>query len=187
MAQFAGGTIEAFCGPKNLGATDDLEIVIIDFIRRARRSLFIAVQELDSEPIAQAIIDAKWRGVKVLIILEQDYLARKSVPKPLPKDNETQQQARHRVQWSEYRRPTPGFGKLHHKLMVIDNAIVVGGSFNYTSPANNYNDENVFVIGSPYEKLFKNKSQRVDVKECARIADFFRTAIKQIIARSDPY
>jgi phosphatidylserine/phosphatidylglycerophosphate/cardiolipin synthase-like enzyme len=36
--------------------------------------------------------------------------------------------------------------KLHHKLMVIDDRIIVAGSFNYTQPANDYNDENLFVI-----------------------------------------
>ena len=48
--------------------------MIIDFIRGARSSLDIAVQELDSEPIAQAILDARWRGVSVNLFLEQDYL-----------------------------------------------------------------------------------------------------------------
>ena len=38
--------------------------------------------------------------------------------------------------------------KVHHKLMVIDERIVVAGSFNYTEPANEYNDENIFVLGS---------------------------------------
>lgn len=33
---------------------------------------------------------------------------------------------------------------------MIDNRVVVAGSMNYTQPANLYNDENVFVIGSPY-------------------------------------
>ena len=38
-------------------------------------------------------------------------------------------------------------GKLHHKPMVIDRQVVIGGSFNYTGPANRLNDENIFVIG----------------------------------------
>ncbi|MDA5094035.1 phospholipase D-like domain-containing protein [Aliiroseovarius sp. KMU-50] len=40
-----------------------------------------------------------------------------------------------------------GFGKLHHKLMVIDDDVTVIGSFNYTGPANKSNDENIMVIG----------------------------------------
>ena len=37
--------------------------------------------------------------------------------------------------------------------MLIDTRIVVPGSFNYTAPANEYNDENLFVIGSPTKRL----------------------------------
>ena len=74
VAAFAGGKIEAYVGPTELGAADDLEQVIVDVHRRARTSLDIAVQELDSEPIAQAILDARWRGVSVNLFLEQDYL-----------------------------------------------------------------------------------------------------------------
>jgi hypothetical protein len=40
----------------------------------ARSKLSIAVQELDSEPIARAILAASWRGVHVELCLEQDYL-----------------------------------------------------------------------------------------------------------------
>jgi phosphatidylserine/phosphatidylglycerophosphate/cardiolipin synthase-like enzyme len=381
MAEFAGGKIEAFTGPYELGASDNLEAVIIDFIDRAKQSLFIAVQELDSEPIAQAIINAKWRGISVRMILEQDYLAGDKIPKASPKQGETPAQAVRRAQWEEYRRPAtaktnrdilaallrnaidvkadynpkifhqkfiirdyegkscatsailtgstnftetgthknynhivifhdyricrayllefeeirsgnfgvlnlrennipqaynlngvpvrilfapddspeleivkqmlkcsrrldfsiftfasssgiddamailraagreiggvfdpvqgkrdwaathwlhkaginvyfprkePGFGKVHHKLMVIDDDIVVGGSFNYTAPANDYNDENIFVIGSPYD-LPSAKGGPVDHAECAKITAFFRAAINQIAAKSDLY
>ena len=40
--------------------------------------------------------------------------------------------------------------KLHHKLAVIDDIVVIAGSFNFTLPATNLNDENILVIGSRY-------------------------------------
>ena len=40
-----------------------------------------------------------------------------------------------------------GVRKLHHKLMVIDEELVIAGSFNYTEPATVFNDENIVVIG----------------------------------------
>lgn len=42
---------------------------------------------------------------------------------------------------------TGGLGKVHHKLMVIDEEITIFGSFNYTKPANKSNDENIVVYG----------------------------------------
>lgn len=102
MADFADGKIEAYFGPQELAAHDDLEQVIIDFIAGAEHSLDIAVQEIDSIPIAEAIVDARWRGVSVEAFLEQDYLKRKLRSKPpLPKliGDETPEQALRRVQW----------------------------------------------------------------------------------------
>jgi phosphatidylserine/phosphatidylglycerophosphate/cardiolipin synthase-like enzyme len=105
VASFADGKIEAYVGPRELGAADDLEAVIADFVAGARSTLDIAVQELDSEPIAQAILDARWRGVSVNLFLEQDYLrsplkTKKGVPvAPKPKAGETLQDALRRAQW----------------------------------------------------------------------------------------
>jgi phosphatidylserine/phosphatidylglycerophosphate/cardiolipin synthase-like enzyme len=75
MTEFAGGTIECFAGPREKDAPDDLEAVIVDFIDGATEELQVAVQELDNERIARAIVRAKLeRGVRVQVFLEQDYL-----------------------------------------------------------------------------------------------------------------
>ena len=85
------------------------------------------------------------------------------------------------------RREAP-FRKLHHKLMVIDDSIVVAGSFNYSGPANDYNDENIFVLGSPYEELPQREGGPTDLDECAALTGFFRDEIDRIITDlSDPY
>jgi phosphatidylserine/phosphatidylglycerophosphate/cardiolipin synthase-like enzyme len=68
------GGVELYAGPPVLGAPDDLEAVIVDFLGDARATLSIAVQEIDSRTLAQAIVDAKSRGVRVRVILEGDYL-----------------------------------------------------------------------------------------------------------------
>lgn len=66
--------LKFFVGPRDLGADDDLEMVIVDFLDGARKSLSIAVQELESAPIANAIVRARQRGVRVRVVLEGDYL-----------------------------------------------------------------------------------------------------------------
>lgn len=392
MPAFAGGKIEAYAGPTDLGAPDDIEAAIVGFIAGAKQSLDIAVQELDSEPIAQAILDARWRGVDVAVVLEQDYLREESPTKrrPKPTAGETAAEALHRWQWTahngglaenrrilsallqsgvdvkadfnrkifhqkfvlrdyrpnsdkpiprsaallsgsanftntdchtnlnhlfvfhdkricgEYRREfdeiadgefgrrqhgdvpraynvggvpvkvlfapdhtpelevikqilkaekelrfaiftfagssgiddallmaaranckvvgaldpgqaaqtwaaprgkpgaapswlnrknislfTPkregGFRKLHHKLMAIDRRTVIAGSFNYTAPANEYNDENLFVIGSPYDKLPSREGGPVDAIACRQIADYMRREMERIVSVSQPW
>lgn len=381
MADFAQGKIQAYVGPTELGASDELERVIIDFIDGAQVSLDVAVQEIDNERIAQALLDAVWREIDVRIVIEQSYvledklltlsgtddeitaarlLAEWEAAPPEKFKNETNRKIlsallrttadvkldfnpkifhqkfvvrdfrgvatpttavlsgsanftdtdthknlnnvvifsdpriaeAYKVEYDEIRagsfgrqrlraipsvynlagvpvkavfapdhtpeleivkqmlkctgrvdfamftfagssgiddamlmlakaglkvrgaldsgqglqawsaakwlkdpnielflaRSTPQFPvrKLHHKLMVIDEATTIAGSFNYTAPANEFNDENLFVIGSPHE-LKPNEGGPVDHDECARICKFFRSEIDRIVALSELY
>lgn len=75
------GSLSVFMGPSQLAvgpgqqaAPDNLEAAIVDFIGRARETLEVAVQELESEPIARALIEAVARDVDVRVVLEEDYL-----------------------------------------------------------------------------------------------------------------
>jgi len=134
MASFAGGKIEAYVGPEELGAADDLEQVIVDFVAGARSTLDIAVQELDSEPIAQAVLDARWRGVSVNLFLEQDYLRSplrlsKGLPAP-PKarSGESAEDALRRVQWGDDETSLAANRKILSALLRSD--VEVKGDFN---------------------------------------------------------
>jgi phosphatidylserine/phosphatidylglycerophosphate/cardiolipin synthase-like enzyme len=78
--------------------------------------------------------------------------------------------------------PLKNLRKLHHKLMVIDEQVVVAGSFNYTAPANEYNDENIFVLGSVHDEV-----EGIDVvpNPCREIARHMKAEIDRIIAHSE--
>ena len=68
------GKVEFHAGPHDVGAPDDLERLIVEFIDGAQKRLEIAVQELESLPIAEAIVRARRRRVLVKLVVEQDYL-----------------------------------------------------------------------------------------------------------------
>lgn len=70
---------------------------------------------------------------------------------------------------------TGGLGKVHHKLMVIDDQIAIFGSFNYTKPANKSNDENIMIVGD-----LEARSDAV-IAEQSRIARACRAEIDRII------
>jgi len=69
-------------------------------------------------------------------------------------------------------------GKLHHKLMVIDDQLSIFGSFNYTKPANRSNDENIVIIGNLNETRAAQKKIQEQIaaparQEIDRIIDTF--------------
>ncbi|WP_333713779.1 phospholipase D-like domain-containing protein [Yoonia sp.] len=76
------GKITLYMGPDTIGAPDDLEGPILDFIGAAQDELLVSVQELDHRPIAEALIAARRRGVRIQVILEQDYLREGRIPAP---------------------------------------------------------------------------------------------------------
>ena len=65
--------------------------------------------------------------------------------------------------------------KLHHKLMVIDDQVVIAGSFNYTGPANNLKDENIIIIGS-----LKTKDN-ASIEKQKQIGSYMLSEIDRII------
>ena len=68
--------------------------------------------------------------------------------------------------------------------MVIDTRIVVAGSFNYTQPANDFNDENLFVLGSPLPVV---AGVAVDAANTKVLARHMKAEIERIIANSTKY
>lgn len=71
---FAGGKIKGYVGPQDIGAPDDVERVIVEFIAGATKTVDVAVQELDSIPIAEALIARRLAGCSVRVVLNHDYL-----------------------------------------------------------------------------------------------------------------
>ena len=108
--------------------------LVIKGINAAKQSIHVAAYSFTSKPIAQALLDAKKRGVDVKVVADKKsnsgkysaatYLANNGVPVHLD-DN---------------------YPIFHHKFMVIDGVSLETGSFNYSAAAANKNAENVLII-----------------------------------------
>ena len=59
--------------------------------------------------------------------------------------------------------------------LVIDEQVVIAGSFNYTKPANRLNDENIIILGSLTE------TNEESVERQKRLASFALKEIDRII------
>jgi phosphatidylserine/phosphatidylglycerophosphate/cardiolipin synthase-like enzyme len=110
------------------------DVLLISLINRANRSVYVAVYSFTRDSLATALISAKERGVEVRVVIEKE---------------------RAYEQGSEYPRlKSAGVdvrldgnpNLMHHKFMVIDGYIVVTGSYNWSTAAEDRNDENIVVI-----------------------------------------
>ena len=149
------GSIKLYMGPKSLGAPDDLEGVVVQFIEGARDTLDIAVQELESKPITEAILKVRARGVSVRVVLERDYLT-VDVPLADPWTAGGQNQANRDMYAALLRAKVPVITDLnpkifHQKFIVRDwetssRAAILTGSTNFTPTGTSTNLNHAVVI-----------------------------------------
>jgi phosphatidylserine/phosphatidylglycerophosphate/cardiolipin synthase-like enzyme len=123
--------IEVFFSPNN-GSTD----AIVREIERARSEILVQAYSFTSEPIAKALLKAHKRGINVAVILDKSQKTQKysSVTFFANAGIPTYIDARHAI--------------AHNKIIIIDRAVVITGSFNFTKAAEEKNAENLLIIRS---------------------------------------
>ena len=124
--------VQVYFSPRG-GATE----AVVGALHQATNSVWVQAYSFTSAPIAQALVAAYRRGVKVAVILdssqrtekysEADFLAHNAI--------RTLIDGRHPI--------------AHNKVMIIDGYLLVTGSFNFTRQAEEKNAENLLVINDP--------------------------------------
>ena len=107
---------------------------IVKNLNQAEKSVLVQAYSFTSQPIAEALVDAHKRGVKVKVLLDKsqrrgrgsklDLLVDAGIPVGI--DN------KHSI--------------AHNKVMIIDGVTVLTGSFNFTTAAEDKNAENLLVL-----------------------------------------
>ncbi|MFV0472873.1 MAG: phospholipase D-like domain-containing protein [Pikeienuella sp.] len=170
-----GERIALHLGPDSVAAgLDDLEAAIIGFIDGARKRLDIAVQELESRPILEAILRAEIeRGVRVRLVLEADYLVASRRPRTVAEAFESGgEHEENRLLAAAALRSTVWLRSdfnphiFHQKFIIRDGEAVLTGSTNFTPTgvgraAGGGNLNHVITIESPeiakiYTREFKD-------------------------------
>ena len=139
---------------------------VVSMLRTCKKKLDIAIFSLTLDSIAEAILEAFQRGVKVRMIADDECAKNKgsnvkliaSVGVPCKTDNAVYH--------------------MHHKFAVLDESVVIMGSFNWTGQAVKYNQENIFF----YED--KNIAGQYS-QEFERLWNSFNTVIDQKQAMED--
>ena len=144
------GKIEIYAGPEEVGAPDNLEEVLVDFIQGAKKSLDIAVQELDNRLIAEEIIGAKSRKVKVQMVIEQDYLREKEArkdPWAAGGSLESNRDILNAILRSAIDvKPDYNSAIFHQKFIVRDGESLLTGSTNFTDTDAHQNLNHIVII-----------------------------------------
>jgi phosphatidylserine/phosphatidylglycerophosphate/cardiolipin synthase-like enzyme len=128
-AQFQSSQWHVYFSPRG-GCTD----AIVKELGKAKDTVFVQAYSFTSDPIAQALVDAKKRGVTVSVILDKS------------QQSEPHGEANF-LSHADIRTLVDGAEAINHnKVMIIDNETVITGSFNFTVAAEDKNAENLLII-----------------------------------------
>ena len=140
---------------------DDLEAVLIEQINSATKTIDIAVQELNLTNLAKAIVSKKDQGVKIRIVLENNY----NLPLNKLKNNHGLAiLKKNNIAIIDDREDgSKGSGLMHHKFMIIDNQKVVTGSANFTLSGIHGDFDNLATRGNANHILVINSNDVAQV------------------------
>ncbi|MFC5269963.1 phospholipase D-like domain-containing protein [Adhaeribacter terreus] len=114
----------------------DCQQAIISAIENAQNSIKICVFTISDDQITNAILKAHWKNINIRILTDNEKLF------DLGSDIRQLAQAGIAVRTDNTR------NHMHHKFALIDNELLITGSYNWTRSAALYNHENVIVSNS---------------------------------------
>ena len=124
-----GIQIEVYFSPD-----DGVESRITEILRNAEKSIDFMVFTFTSDVLTEVILARAEAGVEVRGIMERDQARNPG------SDYERLRQAGLDVILDYNHR------NMHHKVIIIDDSIVITGSYNYSRSAEKFNDENVLIL-----------------------------------------
>jgi phosphatidylserine/phosphatidylglycerophosphate/cardiolipin synthase-like enzyme len=121
--------INVYFSPK-----DNIEKIILKRLGKAKKSVYFMAFSFTSDPLGEEIINLHKNGIKVSGLMEKEgsdtkdseYIKMKIEGLPVKTDKNR--------------------SLMHHKIIIIDEKIVITGSYNFSKGANKRNDENIIII-----------------------------------------
>ncbi len=113
--------------------------IILQEVYGAREEIAFLGYSFTSDPLAQALVEKARQGVRVMGVFDRDMVSANTGTEyawllntglPVCMDGEE--------------------GLMHHKVIIIDQQVVITGSYNFTASAERYNDENILVLRDPH-------------------------------------
>ncbi len=141
-----GIKIETYFSPD-----DEIQPTLVNIISMANESLYFMAFSFTADEIGDAVRERAREGVTIAGVMDDEQVE---------SNIGTEFDAFRQAGLDVYR--DGNAGQMHHKTIVIDESIVITGSYNFTNSAETRNDETLLVIyNEDIAKLFIAEFQRV--------------------------
>jgi phosphatidylserine/phosphatidylglycerophosphate/cardiolipin synthase-like enzyme len=114
---------------------DGVQAILLDVLGEAQESIYFMAFSFTSDELGDVIRERAEAGVTVAGVMDEEQVQ---------SNQGTEYDAFRQAGLDVYIDGNPG--QMHHKIMIVDESIVVVGSYNFTNSAETRNDENLLVI-----------------------------------------
>lgn len=114
---------------------DGVQAILLDILNEAQESIYFMAFSFTSDELGDTIRKRAEAGVTVAGVMDEE-----------------QVQSNIGTEYDSFRQAgldvyiDGNAGQMHHKIMIVDESIVIAGSYNFTNSAETRNDENLLVI-----------------------------------------
>jgi phosphatidylserine/phosphatidylglycerophosphate/cardiolipin synthase-like enzyme len=121
--------LRAYFSPRG-GCQDSL----VQELQKARKEILVQAYSFTADPLTFALVDAKKRGLDVEVLLD--------------KSNETERHSDLKILLDKGVHPLidAEHAIAHNKIVIIDQKVVITGSYNFTNQAEGENAENMIIL-----------------------------------------
>jgi phosphatidylserine/phosphatidylglycerophosphate/cardiolipin synthase-like enzyme len=138
-AAIAEMVVQACFSPRGNCATH-----LLREIGLAKKELLVAVYAFTSDDLANALVQARKRGVAVQVVIDRDFDSANQASKG--KFFDSQKIPLRRISGAKPKDGDKDAGLMHQKFAIIDRNVVFAGSYNWTYAAEISNDENLLLF-----------------------------------------
>ncbi len=113
---------------------DNIERIIIERIKKAKHSVYFMGFSFTSKKLADEMIRLNKKGIKVYGIIEK-----------IGSNSKDSQYVKLKLE-DVHVKLDKNRNRMHHKVIIIDESILITGSYNFSKSANEKNDENIVIL-----------------------------------------
>jgi hypothetical protein len=136
----------------------NIRLSIIKEIEKANKSLMVAVYWFTNHELFDILYQKQLNGVQCDLIIHNDYINNRETGLPFQKFID----AGGKFYFSDEENP------MHNKFCIIDNQVLINGSYNWTYDAESKNRENILIIKDEIEVLNAFESEFLQLIELVK-------------------
>lgn len=140
-------SLDVFFSPKG-----GCQEAIVKELQKARKEILVQAYSFTADPLTFALVEAKKRGVDVVVLLDRS--------------NETDRYSDLRIFLDQGLDPLidAEHAIAHNKIILVDQKVIITGSYNFTNQAEGDNAENVVIIKGHPELVQKYRTNFMNHK-----------------------